>query len=196
MSTPLHWRPYGPAAVLFEFDEPDDRWALQCPPAQELVVGARTVLVRFDPLHTRIDDILAAATIDHTHREPPRTHCVQVSFDGPDLAPVADASGLSVADVIARHTGAVYRAEFCGFAPGFAYLSGLDPALHLPRRSSPRPRVPRGAVAIAGPYTAVYPTASPGGWQLLGTTEFPLFDPLSDRPAQIVPGDLVRFEAI
>ena len=193
--TGLQWRPYGPSAVLFEFDDPDERWSLRCEPADELVVGARTVLVRFDPRRTRVDDILSAADLDDTAVAAPRTHHIPVVYDGPDLAPVADACGLSVSEVVARHTGTVFRAEFCGFAAGFAYLSGIDPALHMPRRTSPRPEVPAGAVAIAGPYSAVYPTPSPGGWQLLGATDVPLFDPTADPPALIVPGDLVRFEA-
>lgn len=193
--TGLSWRPYGSAAVLFEFDDPSQRWSLTCGPADELVVGATTVLARFDPRHHQMGDIVSAAGLDDTVGHTPRTHRIPVVYDGPDLAPVADACGLSVAEVVSRHTGTPLRAEFCGFAPGFAYLSGLDPALHMPRRTSPRPRVPAGAVAIAGQYSAVYPTHSPGGWQLLGTTEFPLFDPSADPPAQIVPGDLVQFEA-
>lgn len=194
MTGELSWRPYGPDAVLFEFDVPDQRWALRCELGQELVVGARTVLVRFDPQRFTSADVIRATHVAATEANTPKTHRIPVTFDGPDLAPVADACGLSVTELVARHTAAVYRAEFCGFAPGFAYLSGLDPALHMPRRSSPRTRVPRGAVAIAGPYTAVYPTASPGGWQLLGSTAMDLFDPMADQPAVIVPGDIVIFE--
>lgn len=194
MTGELSWRPYGSDAVLFEFEVPDQRWALRCELAQELVVGARTVLVRFDPQRFTIADVIGSAHVAATEASTPKTHRIPVTFDGPDLAPVADACGLSIAELVARHTAAVYRAEFCGFAPGFAYLSGLDPALRMPRRTSPRTRVPRGAVAIAGPYTAVYPTASPGGWQLLGSTEMDLFDPMAAQPAVIVPGDLVIFE--
>lgn len=193
MTGDLPWRPYGPDAILFEFEVPDQRWALRCEHAQELVVGARTVLVRFDPRKVTRADVICHAHLAETDASTGTTHRIPMTFDGPDLAPVADAAGLSITEVVARHTAAVYRAEFCGFAPGFAYLSGLDPALHMPRRTSPRTRVPSGSVAIAGSYTAVYPTASPGGWQLLGTTDVTLFDPLSDNPGVIVPGDRVIF---
>ncbi len=119
-----------------------------------------------------------------------------VRYDGPDLASVASATGLSVDEVVARHSGATYRAAFGGFAPGFAYLTGLDPVLELPRRTSPRPVVPAGSVAIAAGYSAVYPRASPGGWHLLGAVDAVLFDPERDPPALIAPGATVRFEAV
>ena len=90
-------------------------------------------------------------------------------YDGEDLADVAAACGMSTDEVVRRHVAGRYTCAFCGFAPGFAYLTGLDPALHLPRRPTPRTRVPAGAVAIAAEYTAVYPSPSPGGWHLLGT---------------------------
>lgn len=118
---------------------------------------------------------------------------IPVAYDGPDLAAVAEACGLTEAEVIELHSSAVYEAEFCGFAPGFAYLTGLPAQLHLPRRAEPRTRVPRGSIAIAGPYSGVYPSASPGGWHLLGTTQVRLFDPAAEQPALISPGMLVRF---
>ena len=114
-------------------------------------------------------------------------------YDGDDLDAVAAELGLAVDDVIARHVAGTYVADFCGFAPGFAYLSGLDPTLRLPRRATPRTSVPAGSVAIAGPYTAVYPTASPGGWHLLGHTDIELFDPSVDPPALLAPGTRVTF---
>lgn len=92
-----------------------------------------------------------------------------------------------------RHAAGTYRAAFCGFAPGFAYLTGLDPSLHLPRRDTPRTRVPAGSIAIAAEYTAVYPSASPGGWHLIGRTDATLFDPQRQPPALIVPGTAVHF---
>ena len=121
---------------------------------------------------------------------------LDVVYDGEDLAAVAAASGLSVDEVIALHSGALYRCDFCGFAPGFAYLSGLDPLLHLPRRATPRTSVPAGSVAIAGPYTAVYPSASPGGWHLLGRTDATLWDLDADPPSPITPGTTVRFRPV
>jgi KipI family sensor histidine kinase inhibitor len=108
---------------------------------------------------------LASATDDGT---PVREHVLRVIYDGADLDDVARATRLSVADVIARHQAATYVVDTMGFAPGFAYLDGLDPALELPRRSTPRERVPAGSVAIAGRQSAVYPSDSPGGWHLLG----------------------------
>lgn len=119
-----------------------------------------------------------------------------VRYDGPDLEGVAKAVGLSVEEVVHRHRSATYRAAFTGFAPGFAYLAGLDPALRLPRRDTPRPAVPAGSLAIADAYTAVYPRRSPGGWHLLGTVdtmEGSVFDLARDPPALISPGQRVRF---
>jgi KipI family sensor histidine kinase inhibitor len=118
---------------------------------------------------------------------------VPVRYDGPDLTTVASVSGLSVSEVVRLHSAATYHAAFTGFAPGFAYLTGLDPRLVLPRRHTPRPSVPAGSVAIADVYTAVYPRQSPGGWHLIGTTEAVMFDPASNSPALITPGSRVRF---
>ena len=124
---------------------------------------------------------------------------LRVRYNGEDLAWVASETGLSVADVVAAHSGVDYRVQFCGFSPGFAYLFGLDPLLQLPRRSEPRTRVPAGSVAIAGPYTAVYPTSSPGGWHLLGSTDAVLFDATrfdqGRSPVLLEPGRSVRFVA-
>ncbi len=100
---------------------------------------------------------------------------------------------MSRQEVVERHTAPTYRCAFCGFAPGFAYLTGLDPALHLPRRPTPRTRVPAGSVAIAAEYAAVYPSASPGGWHLIGHTDATMWDATRDEPALVRPGTLVRF---
>ena len=121
---------------------------------------------------------------------------LDVRYDGPDLLYVARAAGLDVAEVVARHTGSEHVVAHGGFAPGFAYLDGLDPALHLPRRATPRSRVPAGSVAVAGGCSAVYPSASPGGWHLLGTCGTVLFDPRRDEPALLAPGTRVRFRAV
>jgi allophanate hydrolase subunit 1 len=124
---------------------------------------------------------------------PGRAHLIRVRYDGPDLADVAQRTGLSVADVVARHSGRWYHVYLLGFVPGFAYLGELDPALVLPRRTEPRPRVSAGSVAIAGVQTAVYPLTTPGGWHLIGRTATVLFDPAADPPATLAPGDRVRF---
>lgn len=120
---------------------------------------------------------------------------VAVRYDGVDLDDVARATGLTADEVIAAHHGAAYEVAFCGFAPGFAYLRGLDLRLHLPRRATPRTSVPAGSVAIAAEYSAVYPRSSPGGWHLLGTTDATLFDPGRTPPALLTPGARVRFVA-
>ena len=118
---------------------------------------------------------------------------IPVIYDGEDLASVAAVTGLSPAQVAQLHSSVTYRAAFAGFAPGFVYLEGLPEILHLPRRSSPRTSVPRGALAMAAHYTAIYPRSSPGGWHLIGHTQVEMFDPSNERPAVIEPGDTVRF---
>lgn len=115
---------------------------------------------------------------------------------GPDLDSLATHAKLEPSDVIARHTAATYTVAMLGFAPGFPYLFGLDPALQMPRRASPRTRVPAGSVAIGGAQTGIYPSELPGGWQLIGRTPLALFDARRDPPSLLVPGDRVRFVAI
>jgi KipI family sensor histidine kinase inhibitor len=158
------------------------------PGAQSVLVVAATpfYLQRFLASLTKLGPPMVAAPSDVLVEIP-------VRYDGPDLGDVAAAAGLDVASVVARHCAAEYVAAFTGFAPGFAYLSGLDPALRLPRRSSPRARVPPGSVAIADAFSAVYPRASPGGWHLLGSTDAILFDASRESPALIAPGTRVRF---
>ncbi|WP_456844415.1 5-oxoprolinase subunit B family protein [Cellulomonas sp. P5_C6] len=120
---------------------------------------------------------------------------LRVEYDGPDLADVARLTGLSQDEVVARHAGGRYTVAFGGFMPGFAYLTGLDPALRVPRLDSPRQRVPAGSVAIADEFSAVYPAATPGGWRLLGRCDVVLFDVARETPALLRPGTRVRFEA-
>lgn len=206
-------RPYGDAALLV--DLPDlaavralDTALRAAPPTgvEDLVPAARTLLLRLAPgTDTAATRGLVQATwagLDAavlTGQERVGTGAeplvLDVHYDGADLADVAATTGLTVADVVARHTAPVYEVAFGGFMPGFAYLTGLDPVLHVPRRDSPRERVPAGSVAIAGEFTAVYPAATPGGWQLLGRTEVELFDVDRDPPALLAPGTRVRFRA-
>jgi KipI family sensor histidine kinase inhibitor len=113
-----------------------------------------------------------------------------------DLDAVAASAGLSVSEVIERHTGRAYGVDLLGFVPGWAYLSELDPSLQIPRRAQPRPRVPAGSVAIAAAQTGVYPLDTPGGWHIIGRTETVLFDPAREPPALLRPGDTVRFERV
>jgi KipI family sensor histidine kinase inhibitor len=119
---------------------------------------------------------------------------IPVVYDGADLDSVAESAGISVVEVISRHSGRELVVGWLGFAPGFAYLTGLDPVLELPRLDTPRTSVPAGSVAIAGPYSAVYPTASPGGWRLLGRTSLQVWDVAADPPSLFRPGVRVRFE--
>ncbi|MEV5407377.1 allophanate hydrolase subunit 1 [Thermopolyspora sp. NPDC052614] len=121
---------------------------------------------------------------------------IPVVYDGADLESVAELAGLTVDEVIARHTASELVVGWLGFAPGFAYLTGLDPVLRVPRLETPRTCVPAGSVAVAGPYSAVYPAASPGGWRLLGRTEARVWDVAADPPSMLRPGTRVRFEAV
>lgn len=201
--TPPQLLPCGPAAWLVELDDADEVPAVAASAGArrdviEVVPGARTVLVRLAAGAdlAKVGRVLArrppTRTLTSTARV--REVVLPVVYDGADLEAVADACRLSVDDVVRRHAAPTYRSAFCGFAPGFAYLRGLDPALHLARRDTPRSKVPAGAVAIAAGYTAVYPTSSPGGWHLLGSTDTVLFDPAQDPPALLAPGTAVRFE--
>jgi KipI family sensor histidine kinase inhibitor len=113
--------------------------------------------------------------------------------DGPDLDAVAAHAGLYPDEVVARHAAGDYRVAMLGFAPGFAYLLGLDPALHMPRRADPRIRVPAGSIAIGGAQTGIYPRDLPGGWQLIGRTDEVLFNVAHRPPNRLAPGDRVRF---
>lgn len=162
----------------------------------DVVPAGHCVLATFDR-PTPVTDVAKALTSTmrgaHEAAEP-RTISIPVRYDGDDLAEVAAAVGMSVEEVIAAHCDAHYRVDFFGFAPGFAYLTGLPVQLHLPRRTSPRTRVPAGAVAIAASYAAVYPRESPGGWHLLGTTDLEMFNPTRlTQPSILQPGDRVRF---
>jgi KipI family sensor histidine kinase inhibitor len=167
--------------------------ARRLPGVVDLVPAARTVLVRHDAGFdiASLSDITPARTTSGTGEV-----TIEVRYDGADLAAVAKATGLSEDEVVAVHTGPEYTVAFTGFAPGFGYLTGLDERLRLPRRDSPRTRVPAGSVALAGEFTGVYPRPSPGGWHLLGSTTAPLWDPSREPPALLGPGTKVRFEAV
>ncbi|QMU77519.1 allophanate hydrolase subunit 1 [Streptacidiphilus sp. PB12-B1b] len=160
---------------------------------QEVVPAARTVLLdgvsEPDSLLRQLADWrpTAAPAADGPLVQVPTV------YDGADLAEVAARWGVDSAEAARLHSGFEYRVAFCGFAPGFAYLTGLPERLSVPRRSTPRTRVPAGSVALAGAYTGVYPGESPGGWQLLGRTELPLWDPGRDPAALLTPGTRVRF---
>lgn len=163
------------------------------PGVVDVVVAREHVAAYFDrdPLEAR--EIAAAITeLSRLHGidESGRTIELRAVYDGEDLATVANVVGLTVEEVVRRHLAATYTVETMGFAPGFAYLTGLDPALVLPRRSTPRTRVPAGSIAIAGAHTAVYPFDSPGGWHLIGHV---VGARMFDSGALLQLGDRVRF---
>lgn len=124
---------------------------------------------------------------------PSTVHDVEVRYDGEDLGAVASFCGLPPADIVRLHSEAAFTVAFVGFSPGFAYLLGLPEALRMPRLETPRTRVPAGSVAIAGEWSAVYPTSTPGGWSIIGRTDAVLFDARREPPATLAPGDRVRF---
>lgn len=171
---------------------------------RDLVPGWDSLGVCFDPaavpaddvrawLEAHRDDAPAAATATARVVEIP----VRYGGDhGIDLDAAAGALGLSPAQLIERHAAPLYTVAMIGFAPGFPYLAGLDPALALPRLATPRSRVPAGSVGIGGAQTGIYPRESPGGWRLLGRTPLRLFDPARASPSLLMPGDRVRFVAI
>lgn len=187
--------PCGPLARLIEHADPAGYAAAvrsaSLPGLVDVVTAEETVLVTFEgaapdgallTLEATAPDSVTGALVE-----------IPVVYDGEDLEVVARATGLTPAGVIAAHTESTYRVGFCGFAPGFAYLLGLDPRLGIPRRDTPRTRVPAGSVAIAAGYSAVYPLASPGGWHLLGRTDVTVFDPMRAGPALLMPGMRARF---
>ncbi len=157
----------------------------------DVVVASDSVAAYFDgPPNIDLDQVRALESA-REDASPVREHVLRLRYDGPDLAAIAEATGLETAQVISRHTAARYVVDTLGFAPGFAYLRGLDPRLELPRRATPRERVPAGTVAIAADQTAIYPFDSPGGWHLLGTVcDVRMFD---ERGALLQIGDHVRF---
>jgi len=161
--------------------------------ADDVVPAARSVLV--DGVDVSAAEALVASWPGGSSGGAARTVELPVVYDGPDLEAVASRWGVSVPEVVARHTSLTFTSAFCGFAPGFAYLVGLPPEWQVPRLADPRPRVPAGSVAIAGEWCGVYPTASPGGWLLLGRTAATLWDPSAAEPALLAPGTQVRFVA-
>lgn len=170
--------------------------AKSIPGVQELVPAARTILVQFAPhLITAAELVKAIAGCDLSGSVQRSDVLVQipVRYEGEDLAEVAQILGITAEEVVRRHTGCEWSVAFTGFAPGFAYLSGGDAILNVPRRSTPRTKVPAGAVALAGTFSAVYPQASPGGWQIIGVTDTAMWDLARDLPALLQPGYRVQF---
>ncbi len=206
----MRWLPAGPDGLLLELDSVAEvtgvygdlgRAVLDL--AGDVVPAARTIL--FDDVTDpgRLCDLVTAAVGARTGEAPAagggpgaREVEVPVRYDGADLDEVARVWDMTRAEVVTTHTATSFVVAFCGFAPGFAYCTGLPERLHVPRRATPRTRVPAGSVGLAGEFTGVYPTASPGGWQLLGVTELALWDVAADPPALLGPGTRVRFAEV
>ncbi|MCW2622584.1 MAG: hypothetical protein JWL64_2186, partial [Frankiales bacterium] len=168
------------------------------PGQRELVPGARTVLVVLDRAPSDADRAALRRLPLSAGARGAEGAPVQlpVVFDGPDLAEVAQLTGRTVSALVGALTAVELSVAFGGFAPGFAYLTGLPHDLHVPRRATPRTRVPAGSVGLAGGYAGAYPRASPGGWQLVGRTDAVLFDVRRQPPALLVPGTRVLFRAV
>lgn len=214
----MRWciHPLGEAALLAEADS-DDHGAANAaalvasaaleadgPPWLTATVPAiASLLVCFDPLavaHSIIEARLRAAlAVAGGQGLSGRLVEIPVTYGGEhgsDLADAAQALGLTPDELVALHCAEPYRVMMIGFAPGYPYIGPLPPALHLPRRATPRAAVPSGSVAIAAGLTGIYPARLPGGWHLIGRTSLGLFDPGADPPARLAPGDRVRFVAV
>lgn len=165
------------------------------PGVREIVPAARTVLLDGVAAPERLAAELRSWEVSGPHARVAASVELPVRYDGPDLAEVAALWGVSVEAAVRIHSETEFRVAFCGFAPGFGYLTGLGPRYEVPRRATPRTAVPAGSVALAGPYTGVYPRSSPGGWQIVGTTDAALWDTAREPAALLSPGTRVRFTA-
>ncbi|WP_327293455.1 5-oxoprolinase subunit B family protein [Streptomyces sp. NBC_01198] len=194
----------GRGAVLVETEDGERAQALHAellrrraagefPEVREIVPAARTVLVGglADPRAFAAE--VTAWDVPPVEPGQGELREVPVRFDGPDIEEVAARWSVTPRELAAVVTGTAFRVAFCGFAPGFAYLTGLPAGRHVPRRPTPRTAVPAGSLGLAGPYAGLYPRSSPGGWQLIGTTDAPLWDPGREPAALLSPGTEVRF---
>ncbi|MFD5550577.1 allophanate hydrolase subunit 1 [Streptomyces goshikiensis] len=163
-------------------------------PVRDIVPAARTVLLDGVREPRALAERIARWEVPPLAGTEGPLITVPVRYDGPDLAEVARLWDVTEREVAGVVGSLVFRVAFCGFAPGFGYLTGLPERLHLPRRATPRAAVPAGSLALAGEYAGVYPRSSPGGWQLIGTTDAVLWDPERDPAALFAPGVRVRFE--
>lgn len=202
----------GDAALLFELPPPatlavqQRLWALAheaagWPGVSEVLPGMNNLTVLFDPERldaAALEQRLLALWPEVAAAPKAEARTVEVPVDyggehGPDLHEVARHTGLTPAEVVKRHSAGDYVVYLLGFLPGFAFMGGLAPELATPRRSEPRTAVPARSVGIGGAQTGIYPSVSPGGWQLIGRTPLPLFDPQAASPTLLRPGDQVRF---
>lgn len=189
-------RPSGDRAVLLDCESLDEAqaWFAALHEQADAVLGARTVLLRGAPPELRriVGRVRPAEPSSITARD---AVTILVRYDGEDLDDVAAHTGLTSDEVVAAHTGTPWTVAFGGFSPGFAYLVGGDERLVVPRRDTPRTSVPAGSVGLAGEFSGVYPRSSPGGWQLIGSTDAVMFDVDRDPAALLSPGATVRFVA-
>lgn len=222
MTSSGQWRlvPVGESVVVVELEEQIDRSvnaravsladrlrAAEVSGVRDIVPTFRSVAVYFDPLQTDYDALVrrlesVASSLDalavgrEASAEPIRVPVCYGGQFGPDLADVAAFGGVTESEAAHLHASAVYRVFMIGFLPGFAYMGTVDSRIAAPRRSNPRTRVPAGSVAVAGQQTGIYPSESPGGWQLIGRTTLRLFDPARAEPSTFAAGDLVQFYAV
>ncbi|BBF91887.1 5-oxoprolinase subunit PxpB [Blastochloris tepida] len=212
----MRFLPSGDSALVVEFGDTIDAAvsarvtrladriaACAIPGVRELLPTFRSLMVLYDPLLTSQAELIAAiaplATDSAAAAAPGRLWTIPVCYApdlAPDLAAIAEATGLGPDEVVHRHAGTTYHVYMLGFLPGYPYLGDVDTALRLPRRTTPRTRLPAGSVGIAMAMTAIYPVESPGGWHLIGNTPVKLFDLAADPPALLAPGDRVRFRPI
>ena len=212
----MRFLPAGDTAVIVEFSDRIDRVvsdrvlrlsalvrAANLPGVVETVPTFRSLLVHYDPLATESASVTVAIKnlLDSSRGEAKpvtlwRIPACYAASHAPDLAEVAQRTGLSASDVIRLHSGTRYHVYMIGFVPGYPYMGDLPAPLSLPRRADPRVRVPAGSIAIATTMTAIYPLESPGGWHLIGATPVRLFDARWQKPALFGPGDAVQFEPI
>ncbi|MHA7268956.1 5-oxoprolinase subunit B/C family protein [Arthrobacter sp. HLT1-20] len=205
MAQKLHIRPVGQTAILVELDTLAEVMDLQAALREQdlaglvdIVAAAQTVLISCESPATvqRLTRWLATATVEHRAVGAGTLHTLDTVYDGADLANVAQLVGLSADAVAGWHSGQDWLAAFGGFAPGFMYLTPSCRALAIPRHATPRTAVPAGSVAVGGKFSAVYPSTSPGGWQLLGRNNSTLWDSTAEVPALLQPGDRVRFRPV
>jgi KipI family sensor histidine kinase inhibitor len=185
------------ASRIRSLAEEQPGWGAVVPAAASVLVHVDAVTPGVEAAISAIREALEAGLPDH-EAGPAVGAAIEIPVrygggEGPDLDEVADLTGLSAQSVIEAHASVEYQVLFLGFAPGFAYLGPLPPSIVVPRRGSPRVRVPSGSVAVAGSNTAVYPVDSPGGWRILGRTSVGLWDPRRNPPALLEPGAVVRF---
>lgn len=195
--------PSGSTALLVELDDLDQVLAYYAALSEErpagvidIVPAARTVLLVIDPAETDLAEVERAvrrARPRPGRRAPGELVEVPVTYDGEDLDAVGSLLSCDANEVVRRHTGEDWTVAFCGFAPGFGYLTSASGGWDVPRRATPRTTVPPGSVALAGEFSGIYPRSSPGGWQLIGRTELAVFDLQRDPPSLLRPGTPVRF---